>query len=158
MASKKKLDKKGKDSKSKAEGYEVSRYEPPLRRLVEDLFSSLLTTHDFPYVRPPTGAMTTDQPFADKATSKLASWASNSKTPRPTNESTGGRRVVANVAIDALRSHSHAGILATRAVETDRVAHACVLAGGAVGTSGVAVGVRVFSCRAIRALRCPLMG
>ena len=94
MASKKKLDKKGKDSKSKAEGYEVSRYEPPLRRLVEDLFSSLLTTHDFPYVRPPTGAMTTDQPFADKATSKLASWASNSKTPRPTNESTGGRRVV----------------------------------------------------------------
>ena len=43
------------ERKRGAEGYDVSRFVPPLKRLLEDTLSGALSPTDFPYTRPPQG-------------------------------------------------------------------------------------------------------
>ena len=43
------------ERKRGAEGYDVSRFVPPLKRVLEDTLSGALSPTDYPYTRPPQG-------------------------------------------------------------------------------------------------------
>lgn len=57
------------------EGYDVSRYEPPLRRLAEALLAGSLSRDSYPSLRGKAGASLPARSVASEPVPKLASWA-----------------------------------------------------------------------------------
>jgi len=86
-------------------GYDVSRYSPPLRRLIDEAHHGTLSPSEYPFVQQPASPQQVTLDLPEKASlNKLPTWASSGgKTPRvpstsslPSSASTGGsgRRLI----------------------------------------------------------------